>query len=488
MERKILKFIKDNNMFCRGDKVLVGVSGGADSICLLFVLKNLQKYLNISLLALHVHHGLRGEEADTDAKFVEEICKKWDIQCFTKYVDVKAAAAKNHKSTEEAARILRYEAFEEMADLHNCDKIAVAHHSDDQAETILFQIFRGSGLKGLAGMEPVRGNIVRPLLCVTRMDIEQYLSGKSINYCIDSTNFSLDYSRNKLRNQLIPYIKENINVQAVSHLCNLAEDTRLANQYIEKKAMEICKENMFVSQDESYNNIVRLNVGVFAEDKIIVDCVLRMCINKVTDTLKDITRQHIDNIYQLSLCEGTKEISLPYDLRVTKCYDEMIFGRKVDSKYIEACKNTNYGNNIKDFVAEKDFEITINKEDIAASKNGKSFAVNGQKINFKAYDRKNIEIIEKKAYTKFLDYDKIEDTFALRFRRMGDFLVINEAGGRKKLKDYFIDMKIPRNLRDKQILIADGSHIVWVIGWRISEDVKITEETVRVLEIGVTRI
>lgn len=497
MERKILNFITDNKMFQKEDKILVGVSGGADSVCLLFVLKKLQEVLGVSLLAVHVNHCLRGEESDNDEKYVRSICENWGISCVTKHIDVKTAAENNHQSTEEAARILRYDVFKEVAGLHNCNKIAVAHHSDDQAETILFQIFRGSGLKGLAGMEPVRDNIVRPLLCVTRKQIEKYLADNSVKYCTDSTNLTTDYSRNKLRNQLIPYIQDNINARAVAHLCELAEDTRLADEYIQKKSNEIfekykidnnvennIEKNATVSghinSDENVyntNKTVKIQVEIIKEDKILVDYVIRFCISSLTDTLKDITRKHVENIYQLLACSGYKTISLPYNVTVTKCYDELIFEKKEE---VFSGGSQDFSGNFTG--------IHIKKEDILNSRDGISFVVNCQKIHFKIYERKNLEIIEKKAYTKYLDCDKIDNTFALRFRKPGDYLVVNESGGRKKIKDYFIDMKIPKNIRDKKLLLADGAHVVWVIGCRISEDVKITDKTVHVLQVEISDI
>lgn len=464
MEKIVLEFIKKNNMFTKGDKVLVGVSGGADSVCLLFVLYNLKEELNISLSAVHVHHGLRGEEADHDAQYAAKLCEKLNIECEIKYVDVKSAAIKNHQSTEEAARILRYKVFDEMAQKYNCNKIAVAHHEDDQAETMLFQMFRGSGLKGLAGISPVRERIVRPLLSVDKRMIEKYLETKNIKYCIDSTNLSTDYSRNKLRNQMLPFIKENINQKVVKHLAALAEDTREANEYIYDQAVDLYEK--YKLQDETYNNCVVLSTDIFNEKAILVKYVLRICINEITDTMKDITRKHIESIFSLAEANGYKEIILPYNVCVVKNYDKIIFRKG-------------------QLLNEKIEETLIRKKDILYAKEPFILQKGGKNIIFSVRERKKVENIEKKAYTKYLDYDKIEDVFAVRVRKSGDFLVINENGGKKKLKDYFIDTKIPKNLRDYQILLADNSHIIWVIGYRISEDVKITDETVRILEIEV---
>lgn len=468
MESRILDYIIENKLFDVNDKVLVGVSGGADSLCLLFVLNKLKEALGISIAAIHVHHGIRGKEADEDAEYVNEVCKKWGIECFTKYVDVKSAAVLNHQSTEEAARALRYKMFDIVSSECGCSKIAVAHHSDDQAETILFQMFRGSGLRGISGMEPVRGNIVRPLLRVNREEIERYLADNKIEFRTDSTNLETDYSRNKLRHQLLPFIKENINSRVVEHLLDLSDETRMTEDYLRRQAYIIFHKYIINNENEIENNIIDRRViiddKIFGEEKLLVYYVFRICINKVTNTMKDITRRHVDNIYNLKNSNGYKKINLPYGICVVKSYNHIIFEKEEQ----------------EDFCFD---DIIMDKRDLEPYKSKVIALKSGGSITFEVRERKKFENFEKKACTKWIDYDKIKDIFAIRLRKPGDYLVINDSGNRKKLKDYFIDIKIPRDLRDRQLLVADGSHVIWVIGQRISEDVKIDDDTERILQI-----
>ncbi len=224
IEKKVNNYIREHDMLAAGDRAVVGVSGGADSICLLHLLASLQKTMEMELLAVHVHHGLRGEEAERDARFVEAVCRSLAIPCVIVREDVETYAREQGLSLEEAGRNLRYRAFRKAAEGWKSRngqgryRIAVAHQKEDQVETILHNLFRGSGLRGLSGMAPVRGEIIRPLLCVGRQEVLDYLEENQHDYCVDSTNETLDYTRNKLRNYLIPEICREINNGAAEHI------------------------------------------------------------------------------------------------------------------------------------------------------------------------------------------------------------------------------------------------------------------------------
>ena len=204
-----------------GDGLLAGVSGGADSVCLLFLLDELKEELGIRLAAFHLNHGLRGAEADRDEAYVKEICGRLGIPLAVAHENVAEYAAARGISGEEAGRILRYEHMKETAEQFSCQKTATAHHRDDSAETVLFNMFRGSGLKGLSGIRPVRGEVIRPLLCLSRAEIAGYLEERGIPWCEDSTNGENVYTRNRIRNQLLPWVKENINARAPEHILRL---------------------------------------------------------------------------------------------------------------------------------------------------------------------------------------------------------------------------------------------------------------------------
>ena len=211
--QKVLAFMRKNHMTDRGDGVLAAVSGGADSVCLLLLLCELAAELGIHVSAFHMNHGIRGAEADRDERFVEKLCGRMGVPLTVVHEKVGSYAADHGLSTEEAGRILRYRHLKETAEKYGCAKIAVAHHEDDDAETVLLNLFRGSGLPGLSGIRPVREEIIRPLLCVSRKEIEEYLTSREHSWCEDSTNKENDYTRNKIRHKILPLMVE-INEQA----------------------------------------------------------------------------------------------------------------------------------------------------------------------------------------------------------------------------------------------------------------------------------
>ena len=233
MIKKVLNFIKENNMLQNGDSVVLGVSGGADSICMLYVLKEISKFINLKLVVVHVHHHIRGKEADGDMEYVRKICDKEHIPYEIFHIDAKKEAIARGMSEEEAGRVCRYECFAKVQEKYNANKISVAHNLNDNSETILFNLFRGTGIKGISGIPMQRDNIVRPLLCVSRKEIEKYLEENHISYRTDKTNFETEYSRNKLRLELIPYIKENINKKAEYNIVNAGKMLGEIEDYLE---------------------------------------------------------------------------------------------------------------------------------------------------------------------------------------------------------------------------------------------------------------
>ena len=252
MKNKILTYINKENLLKRGEKVIVTCSGGADSIFLLHILNK----LGFECVVAHCNFHLRGEESDRDENFVREFCKKKGLTLLVEHFDTKQFAAENKLSIEMAARELRYNWFEKIRAEYNAGAIAVAHHSDDSIETILLNLLRGTGLKGICGIRPRNGFIVRPLLCVNRKEIEDYLTENGIGYITDSTNLENEYTRNKIRNIVMPILRE-INPQIDSVMLSNAENFAAA-ETIYKGVIEKGKSSAVTITDDSY--IVDLKV------------------------------------------------------------------------------------------------------------------------------------------------------------------------------------------------------------------------------------
>lgn len=450
---KVKAYVEKFHMIESGESVVAGVSGGADSVCLLLFLKEYQRLVPFSLYCVHVEHGIRAN-ANEDAEYVSAICNSLGIPFFVYHEDVPGYARENGLSEEEAGRILRYEAFQRT--LHEVaegvGKIAVAHHQSDQAETVLFHLFRGSSIRGMAGMRPVRENIIRPLLVVTREEIEQFLAKQRISYQTDETNLSDEYARNRIRHHILPVAKETINEKAVEHIAQTAEMLSQADDYFTELSVEYLNKNNCLYRQE---HEVRLSKKSLLQEKgLVCKYILMESISYVTGKRKDITDAHIEAIRRLLQQNGSKQITLPYGLSVQMTYDTILFTQKKPN-------------------AEKtpDFYRQIKMKSFLYEKN---------------------ETIPQKKYTKWLSYDKIKSECSLkglaleeRTRQPGDYLVIDGQGHRKKLKEYMVEEKIPKDLRNSIPLLTIGSEVLWVAGFRINENYKVSEDTVEILEVQI---
>ena len=243
MINKIKAFCRQKELLYQGDRILLGLSGGADSTCLFLVLLELAKEWELTLIPVHVNHNIRGESAKKDEEFCKALCQKHGLNLLIVSVEVQKLAEINGWTVEEAGRNARYEAFTKFAKEYDCNKIAVAHHKNDQAETVLFQLFRGSRMKGLSGMSAKNGKIIRPLLCITREETEQYLYEKNQPYCIDSTNFEEEYTRNLIRGKVIPVAKE-IQPRAIEHIVETADYLQRVEVYLEHQTQKLYEQTV----------------------------------------------------------------------------------------------------------------------------------------------------------------------------------------------------------------------------------------------------
>ena len=470
---RIHQYIKKNNMIASQDTIIVGVSGGADSVCLLTVLKELQKSIDFSIIVVHVNHCIRGYESDMDQEFVRQLCEKYEVAFKAFAVDIQKMSEQEKISVEEAGRKARYQIFEEvLSESANgrSGKIAVAHHMDDQAETILMNVLRGSGMKGMCGMQPVRCNIIRPLLCVRRSEIEGYLAITRQNFRTDRTNLDNDYTRNRLRNVVFPYLKENVNTHSIENICNMAQMVSEAENYIEHQTIIAKRKCVSINEEEEHI----INIRLFSENDIIIKkYIIRKVIGDLAGKLKDIYKIHIESILELENKHVGAQVDVAYGIIAKRGYNEiMIQNKSNQEKYI-------YKNEPEEIVIDEENTVSIKDTYYVKEKDFVSF---NKAVLTKLYDFK--EIIGND-YTKVFDYDKIKNTLRFRTRQTGDYIQINENGGNKKLKDFFIDCKVPKDYRERVLLLADGNCILWVVGFRMSEGYKVSNNTKTILQIKI---
>ena len=443
LQETVLRTIRKYEMIRPGDCVLVGFSGGADSLCLLVMLRDLSEELSCTVSALHVHHGLRGERADRDAEFCREYCEKEKIPFSVRCVDTMARVKAKGESAEEAARQLRYEALSLEAARIGAQRVAVAHHENDSAETFLFNLIRGSGLRGLSGIPPVRGNIIRPLLFVTKQEILSELYSRKLAFCEDETNDSDDPSRNLIRHYALPALTS-VRADAVKKIAGTGAYLSEVEEYLTEEARKILRSHP--AGDPS-----GIDAGtLLSSPPILREYLIAVFLRDRGFSMKDFTREHLQKTSGLAELDVGKGIDLPGGIRAEKTYGSVVFFRK------------NGGTRTAD---------------------GEQFSENPvPELRTRILSREEIGFFPEKEYTKCFDYDKINGSPVLRTRLPGDRIAV-APGKHKKLSDWMIDEKIPKAQRDRVLLVADGQDILWVVGYRMGADAKITGDTVRILEI-----
>ena len=511
---KVSTYVEKYHMLSAGDTVAAGVSGGADSVCLLFVLSALQKKIPFRLMVVHVNHKIRNE-AGEDAAYVQKLCEGMQVPFYLYEKDVKRIARREGISTEEAGRNIRYEAFREV--LTKCAsaeykateeeikeagktpeaagtemrtapeaetlsrnagghlKIAVAHHKNDRAETVLFHLFRGTGPVGLEGIRPTREDrdgieVIRPLLDVSRTEIEAYLKELQIGWCEDATNGEDDYCRNRIRHNILPYAEEQIAPGAVGNICRTADLLQEMNDFAgqeTKKAWLDCAQESGVAGEKHicfdcekfsrYHSFLQKNMLLYA-------------LEQLTPHRKDMGAVHVDYLLSLFQRPGNREIFLPYGL---------IAGREYGSVVIRDGKNTGIQMSAG---MQPGTSVSV---DLPKPGEGERevFLPDGNSVIFSIINCEKSINIPQNRYTKWFDYDKIEKSLVLRTRQKGDFLTIDDRFSRKSIQDYMVNEKIPCAIREEMLLLCEGNHVLWVPGYRISSFYKINENTKYILQV-----
>lgn len=449
--------IKRENLIEKNDKILIALSGGPDSICLLDIMIKLKDEYNLTLYAAHLNHRIRGIDAQEDSLFCQKICKKNNVTFFVKNIDIPELAVQQSRGVEEVARDVRYDMFFDIKNKLGINKIAVAHNLDDQAETMLMKMFRGSGIQGLRGIDYKRKDgIIRPLLDIYKSQINEYCDVNNLNPRIDKTNFESDYSRNKVRLDLIPYIENNYceNIkQILSRTANVIRDDYNYIEEVSKEHYELLVKNK--SDDEIILDLPLLK----NTDTAIQKRVIRLAILDIMGNLNNVENVHIvDSLSLLEKSDG-KIINLPKNL---KAYIK-------NEDYVITTKN------------QENEEITY---EYKIEINGKT-VVNeiGLTVTTSVLPAKDSLALPVSKYIKVFDYDKIVGSLYVRSRKIGDKLSPIGLTGTKKIKDILINKKIPADTKYMFPIISDDEQILWLLGYRISENYKIDDSTQRVIRI-----
>lgn len=464
-QEKIIAFCEEKQLLAKGDGILIGLSGGADSVYLTYFLKSIQERYALRLYAVHVHHGIRGEAADADEAYAKKYAEQLGIPYESIHYDIPALAKQKGMSEEEAGRYYRYQCFRETAASRGCQKIAVAHHRDDQAETVLFQLLRGSGLRGLGGIRPCRDGIIRPLLVMSRQEIEQELTEAGISWREDASNRDVGYTRNKMRQQIIPYLQQEIQPQAVGHIAETAMQLQEAWDYLHRQARMAIDRLVHCEQDRVWFE----RTAFMQIDPALQSYILLELMEELAGSRKDLGKIHVEDWIQLIRGETGKRISLPYGLQAGRDYECIWLARMVRQEETKSGENAVVSGRL----LQEGYQAEI--DDLPG------------KVQMQCHPRAKLsEEIPKNNCTKWFDYAKIIVGFVWRHPMPGDYLVFDRQGHRKKLSRLLLEAKIPGEQRGQVWVLADGSHILWVPQiQRISMGYYVTPETEEVLVVHI---
>jgi len=470
--RKVKETIKKYSILSRGEGVLIGLSGGPDSVCLLSVLKELGDELKLELHALYIDHGLRPEEIPGEVEFCRNLCERLTIPFLTKSIDVKSYAKEKGLNKQAAARELRYLTLEKTAYEMNVHRIALGHTADDQAETLLMRLFRGSGPTGLSGIPPLRGWIIRPLIEIERRDIERYLEEEKIDFIVDSSNLRKDYLRNKIRLSLIPMLRD-FNPNIIETLSKTAEIFRDEEKYFE---ILVAKTLMRLISRRFAHRIELFLYPLENMEKVILRKVLRRAIED-TKGLPGISFMHVEDIiWLIKYGKAGDSIHLPKGLKAIKEYSTLVLTSEAPVRL------DTYSLEVPGEIHLTEIRMAIRASISASQEPGGFWEAIRECYGFRT-DSSGL-----KSALALFDGDRIRYPLVIRSRKEGDFFYPLGFGKKRKLQDFFVDEKVPRKERDSIPLIISGEDIVWIIGYREDERFRVTEQTKKVLRVEAREI
>jgi len=456
LENSFFDYISRHNLISPGQKIVVAVSGGPDSVVLLHLLCQIRDNYGIELTAAHLNHTLRGEESDRDEDFVEQLAEKYGVRFISQKSDVKGFAKKNKLSLEDSARRVRYAFLESVRQRLKFDVIATGHHANDQAETIIMNLARGAGIRGMGGIRNKRGKVIRPLLFATRKEIEDYAHQLNIPYVTDSSNISQEYKRNRFRINVLPAIERAAGYDAVKTIARTGYIIQDAQDYLAYEAEKAYKQ---VVTEENANEIILDIVGFIAYFKIIQEIMLIRIIEDFFCCRECISIHLISRLIDLiQNGRSGSVIEIDQSLKVYKSGSSLAF--------------------IKNSEPIEEINIEI----------GKSYKIPGTLLTFST-----CLIEEKKAalsfsgnpFVEYVDFSKLNGQLKIRSWLPGDWFIPLGMERKKKLKNFFIDEKVPVYKRHSVPVVTDSSRIVWVAGKRLDNRFKVTEKTESILKLEI---
>ncbi len=452
---KVKETIKKHHLLKSGDRILVAVSGGPDSVALLVTLVELSDKFQWQLEIAHINHGLRGEDSDKDEEFVRRLAAKLGLEFHSKSFDTKKFAKAKKFSLEDAARQLRYEFLEKTAQKNKADKIVLGHTQNDQAETVLMRLLRGSGSLGLSGIPIQRGKFVRPLLEVNREEVLKYLRQRNLTYRVDKSNFTAQFLRNRIRRKLLPLLQREFNPEIIATLSRTATILNELEQHIEKETIEVFKQVVKQGRNKILINLERFS----SLDHFLKRNLIRYGWKKLTNEIYPLDFKQVERV--LGLTESGK------------------VGQRVNLKnHFWAELNSTH------LVI---FKEQLKKDKIPVKFPGE-FKVNGHCLKAQIIDRNELpeKVRIKNENCAFLNWEKLKGPLYLRSFLPGDRFKPLGMKGSKKVSDFLVDAKIPRHKREEIFLLTSKGKIAWIVGHRISEDFKLTSKTKKALALEFT--
>jgi tRNA(Ile)-lysidine synthase len=436
-----------------GDSLLIALSGGPDSVALLHVLANLRKELKFSIGAVYINHLIRVEAAAAEEKFCQKLCDRLKVRLHIVRENILYLALVQKKGLEETGRDYRYKVFESMASHHGYTKIALGHHKDDQVETILFRIIRGTGPSGLQGMSPRRGRIIRPLLGVTKADILAYLKKHKLTYCKDSSNESSEFSRNFIRNKLLPEIRERLNPQVDQAILNLSEIIGLEEEHLAQVTERAFRE----SSKTTTGGKIQLDLNRLEGYPLwLRRRLLRFCLQKSSGST-EVALATVDRLVQLSSERG-KACSLPNRVQASIVEDDLILIGGTPIRFSERLVPG------KSAIVEQ-LRMRLTSE-IATYRTKKT-----------KWRRQSTKVV--------MDMTRVAAPLVVRSIRAGDKFQPLGLRGSKKVSDYLTDRKVASLYRDEIPVVCDKEGIIWLVGFEIADRVKVVDTTRKVLRLEI---